>query len=556
MEHKHGVYDSDTRFIINPVTRQIRNESNRKTVLIQNDHNSERFTFELDKVVEGHDMSLCNKVEVHYLNVSKDGKTQHSGLYTVEDFHEDGDKVIGSWLISNNATRLVGSLIFILRFKCVEDKVVTYAWHTAVNDTIRISDGINADETFERDYVDIIEQWKEAVTREITNDVNANVSEWAETESGKVRGEMTAFSAQWNESLSVERKRIDQIVQLPEGSTTGDAELMDIRVGADGVTYESAGTAVRHQISDIKETTVHMIDGLIPANYNNLISNVVDPCIFAVMKSGGWVDIPSNMASAIIKVEKYNADYLVQTALIPSTMQVYTRIVNGNTKIVYKDWFEQGARKQIGDNVVLYCIGDSITAGSYSNADGSAVVANNAEWAYPKRIADIYGCTVHNLGVPGAPITSFMAQVNQVGADATIVTITGGANDYHTGKELGEVGTSDTNTVCGVLGEMIKNITTKAPLARIVLISPFIVNADGSTIETKWSREYRYSKFTYDELNDAFKGVADYYCVEYIDGTTGSPTNVFNVNNVQRDGVHPTKEYYATIANWLGSKLF
>lgn len=61
--------------------------------------------------------------------------------------------------------------------------------------------------------------------------------------------------------IKVLENRMNTFASLPEGSTSGDAELIDIRVPASGfngnMPYPSAGDAVRGQFSDLKENSVH-----------------------------------------------------------------------------------------------------------------------------------------------------------------------------------------------------------------------------------------------------------------------------------------------------------
>ncbi len=177
MGHIHSVYDTDNHFRVNAITRAISDVSKSKTCLIQRDHNSERFTFEIPRIVEGHDMMDCNVVQVHYLNISNSGSERTEGVYEVDDLQispASEDMVICSWLISRNATKLVGSLKFLLRFACATGEEVDYAWHTSTYGGIKISEGIFNGEEIDEEYPDILAQWETriAACEDICNDVD------------------------------------------------------------------------------------------------------------------------------------------------------------------------------------------------------------------------------------------------------------------------------------------------------------------------------------------------------------------------------------------------
>ena len=78
-----------------------------------------------------------------------------------------------------------------------------------------------------------------------------------------------------SKEIDVERKRINNITKLGEGSTTGDAELADVRVGVNGKKYDTAGAAVRGQVGELIEDFSKLsgeIDKVLE-NYADIIAN-------------------------------------------------------------------------------------------------------------------------------------------------------------------------------------------------------------------------------------------------------------------------------------------
>lgn len=158
MSHNDKIKDMDAFFEVNPITRQIVNKTPAKIVLMQGDHNSERFTFSLPRYIEGHDMAESAKANLHYINASKNVK----GMYEMKDLKVDPDNpdnVICSWLISGNATKEAGKLAFLIEFECYEGDVLVYSWHTLPHEGISVGETFDNAEDIAEMYADVLQQW-------------------------------------------------------------------------------------------------------------------------------------------------------------------------------------------------------------------------------------------------------------------------------------------------------------------------------------------------------------------------------------------------------------
>lgn len=615
MEHIHDVIDSDVRFTIDSIQRKIRSES-KKVTLMQNDHNSERFTFELPRYIEGHDMSICNAVEVHYLNSGSNEKVR-TGKYVVEDLKispEDEEKIVFSWLISRNATMYAGSLSFRIQFKCVEADVITYSWNTSIYTDIRISNGINADDIFEIEYVDIIQQWKNAVISQFSAEIDdlgealqTELSEWKEAESVKIRGEMTAYSSQWNQALSVERERIDNIVALPEGSTTGDAELLDIRVGADGVTYDSAGAAVRGQfdklthencgINKVCKTNLFDISTITEGGYVGNDGGVVSSkhfmtdfieCnpgdVIRIITNGAFYEPKGNIvacydaAKQFIKTRNIGYPVTITNSQVPELKYVRlpfdnfclndSIIITRNDPTLYSEFIP--FVKNIGslkneidtlagrlvalENPVYFknCLqlGDSITW-----YDGRTLAGTNeTAYGYASYLREL-GITVNNSGVNGACVayhteSSYKDIVTTVTermdfGNYDLITIAGGVNDYQSfPSELGEFSSANFD-VTTFTGAYQHIIET------ILEQNPLVQLVLFTPLKCYNKTEKNTLGYVLKDYANRIKEIGMHYSIPVLDLYSNGGMNVKNVSVLTLDKLHPNNNGYKFISGML-----
>ena len=217
------------------------------------------------------------------------------------------------------------------------------------------------------------------------------------------------------------------------------------------------------------------------------------------------------------------------------------------------------------DNLKMYCIGDSITRGMYTDI-GDASSKGPTLYGYPYWVGKINGYSVVNLGESGGGYAFKGTQTNSNGKDivdanafddADIVTIAFGVNDWKGDAQnivLGSLSSeSGDGTVIGNMKYMIEAINEKAPTAQLIIMLPMNENRfSHGTEATNWGFGYAFRDGkTLEDYRDAIRECAEYYNLKVIDEEEVTPINRLNIRNVLGDGLHPTLAFYKQMGRAL-----
>ena len=376
----------------------------------------------------------------------------------------------------------------------------------------------------------------------------STVSALATTVSGKAdNSTVTALTARVSQNetdIATQTARIDAIASLPSGSTSGDAELMDIRVKANGTTAPSAGAAVREQVSSVvlsieSKADKDDLDSIVIPYKSINVANPKDFVYGEYSKNGTPTTGASFAHTGLIPVQvgdvvrfnddsPYYNDYVrIDTFKLDKTpTDVFARYtpkdednvvsytipdnhdigyVKVNFGAAFADSFMVTINTEFPESFTAYfderllktnafdlsgtllCTGDSICIGAGTHNDGG----------YGKRLSDKYpNLNVINYGIGGTTITprtgysnSILERIDSMQNEADFVILEGGVNDGFYSIPLGsytmttdtESETYDTTTFCGAVETMFKKAHTKWKDAIIFVVIPMVAQITQTT---------------------------------------------------------------------------
>lgn len=205
-------------------------------------------------------------------------------------------------------------------------------------------------------------------------------------------------------------------------------------------------------------------------------------------------------------------------------------------------------------------LGDSITEGHGTSGE--------AAW-FCTKIAKKYGAVCRNYGIGGTRIAKqsvpdicpewdrdFIDRVDIMDADADIVVVFGGTNDFgHGDAPIGRMSDRSPYTFYGALHTLYTKLIEKYPASRILVLTPLHRTQEDSL---RGDGRKQYDVGTLYDYVAVIREVAEYYSLPVLD--------LFKVSGLQPkvgiikekyvpDGLHPNDDGHTVLAEIIGRAL-
>lgn len=427
-------------------------------------------------------------------------------------------------------------------------------------------------------------------TRPVQNQAIARAIVSLRAEDEKMQEAADANNRRTAIEIAVERSRIDNLVS---GAVADDAELIDIRVGADGITYTAAGTAVRQQLSkkvdnwgekQVTAKNLEIIDIQNP-NIINLTNEslhgfygypsftVINPNVFTVdypaasrftipvdfVDGDNYViEIKSNEVIHYVRLTEGQETTAGTTVLSDNTECLYSYI--GQPEHNYMVFEATGSLTGVtvnvyhGASVSKYTINERYLPesnkwkGKKVAFIGDSITANCGEWIGILS-ANLGLSEVLNLGVGGSTIANngsgieFAQRVTETLAEYDAVFVMGGTNDVGQSISLGDTAYSNgfaVSTFKGAIADLIVKIQDNAPNALVIFGTPHGGRGAANAVGENMTGAVKNALgLTTEDYANAMKEVCHEFSVPCIDVFGEGGINQFNRATYIEDTVHP-----------------